>query len=83
MKLTKDKVSFKIRLAAFQANGGADTEPWTWFSFDPVRGSPVISVRLWSYPPGPNFSPSGPYLFCWAVAELQDQNNHQAATAII
>jgi hypothetical protein len=25
MKLTKDKVSFKIRLAAFQASGGADT----------------------------------------------------------
>ncbi len=25
MKLAKDKVSFKIRLAAFQASGGADT----------------------------------------------------------
>ena len=25
MKLAKDKVSFKIRLAAFQARGGADT----------------------------------------------------------
>ncbi len=25
MKLTKDKVSFKIRLAAFQATGEADT----------------------------------------------------------
>ncbi len=25
MKLAKDKVSFKIRLAAFQVSGGADT----------------------------------------------------------
>jgi len=25
MKIAKDKVSFKIRLAAFQASGGADT----------------------------------------------------------
>ena len=25
MKIAKDKVSFKIRLAAFQAGGGADT----------------------------------------------------------
>jgi len=25
MKLAKDKVSFKIRLAAFQASGGAET----------------------------------------------------------
>jgi hypothetical protein len=25
MKLAKDKVSFKIKLAAFQASGGADT----------------------------------------------------------
>jgi len=25
MKIAKDKVSFKIKLAAFQAGGGADT----------------------------------------------------------
>jgi len=27
MKLSKDKVSFKIRLAAFQASGGAGAPP--------------------------------------------------------
>ena len=27
MKLAKDKVSFKIRLAVFQAGGGADPPP--------------------------------------------------------
>ena len=50
MKLAKDKVSFKIRLAAFQASGGADTiilGHWD-LPFDLAQGGELVEpFEIW------------------------------------